>query len=126
MSLANRVDQGIATVRQIDMSAPGALDTDVTLTDLQTGLTFWTNSRSNFIIDITNIPDPAGRYLVKTERNGKERKRWYSSSLLTTFNGESRPGFPVALPPGQLLWVGQQISGGLLATSYLVTLQHDL
>ncbi len=128
MSLANRVDQGISVVRQIDQAAAGALNLDVTLTDLQTGLTFWTNSRSNFIQDITNLADPAAgvQFLVKTERNGKERKRWYSTSLLTTFNGESRPGFPVALPPGQLLWVGQQILGALAAKSYLVTLQHDL
>jgi len=128
MSLAQRVEQGVSVVRQIDMAAPGALNTDVTLTDLQTGLTFWTNSRSNFIEDITNLADPAAgvRYFVKTERNGKERKRWYSTNLLTTFNGESRPGFPVALPPGQLLWVGQQILGALTAQSWLVTLQHDL
>jgi len=128
LSLANRVDQGISVVRQIDMAAPGALNTDVTLTDLQTGLTFWTNVRANFIQDITNLADPAAgvRYFLKTERNGKERKRWYSTNLLTTFNGESRPGFPVALPPGQLSWVAQEILGALTAQSWLVTLQHDL
>jgi len=128
LSLAQRVDRGISVVRQIDMAAPGALNTDVTLTDLQTGLTFWTNSRDNFIQDITNLADPAAglRYLVTTQRNGKEKKRWYASSLLTTFNGESRPGFPVVLGRGQLTWVGQQSLGALTAQSYLVTLQHDL
>jgi len=128
MSLSDRVNQGISVVRQIDMAAPGALNTDVTLTDLQTGLTFWTNVRSNFIQDITNLADPAAgvRYFLKTERNGKERKRWYSTNLLTTFNGANRQGFPVALPPGQLSWVAQEILGALTAQSWLVTLQHDL
>lgn len=128
MSLAQRVDRGISVVRQVDMAAPGALDTDVTLTDLQTGLTFWTNSRDNFIQDITNLADPAAglRYLVTTQRNGKEKKRWYASSLLTTFNGESRPGFPVFLGKGQLTIVGQQLLGALTEQSYLFTLQHDL
>jgi len=128
MSLAARVDRGISVVRQVDMAAPGALDVDVTLTDLQTGLGFWTNSRDNFIQDITNLADPAAglRYLVTTQRNGKEKKRWYASSLLTTFNGESRPGFPVFLGKGQLTIVGQQLLGALTAQSYLFTLQHDL
>jgi len=128
MSLDQKVDQGISTVRQVDQAAAGALNTDVTLSDLQTGETFWTNSRDNFIQDITNLADPAAglRYFVKTERNGKERKRWYSAMLLTTFNGAKRPGFPVFLGKGQIQWVGQQTLGALTAQSYLVTLQHDL
>ncbi len=128
MSLAQRVDKGVSVVRQIDMAAPGALNTDVTLIDLQTGDRFWTNARDNFIQDITNLADPAAglRYLVTTQRNGKEKKRWYASSLLTTFNGESRPGFPIFMGRGQLNWVGQQLLGALTAQSYLVTLQHDL
>lgn len=128
MSLQQRTDRGDSVVRQIDQGAAGALDTDVTLTDLQTGDRFWTNTRNNFIQDITNLFDPAAgvRYLVTVQRNGKETKRWYSPMLLTTFNGESRPGFPVFLRPGQLNWVGQQLLGGLVAQSYLVTLQHDL
>jgi len=128
MSLAQRVDQGISVVRQIDMAAPGALNTDVTLTDLQTGDRFWLNSRDNFIQDITNLADPAAgvRYFVTTQRNGKEKKRWYSTNLLTTFNGEKRPGFPVVFGRGQVNWVGQQLLGALTAQSWLVTLQHDL
>jgi len=128
MSLQNRVERGISVVRQVDMAAPGALNTDVTLIDQQTGDRFWTNSRDNFIEDITNLGDPAAglRFFVKTERNGKEKKRWYSTNLLTTFNGESRPGFPVFLGRGQLSIVGQQILGALTAQSYLFTLQHDL
>jgi len=128
MSLQNRVDRGDSVVRQIDQAAAGALDVDVTLTDLQTGDRFWTNSRQNFIQDITNAIDPiAGlQYLVTTQRNGKETKRWYSAMLQTAFNGESRPGFPVLLRPGQINWVGQQTLGALTAQSYLVTLQHDL
>lgn len=128
MSLANRVDRGISVVRQIDQAAAGALDVDVTLVDLQTGDRFWTNSRDNFIQDITNLIDPAAglTYFVTTQRNGKEKKRWYSNMLLTTFNGENRPGFPVFLGKGQLNWVGQQTLGALTAQSYLVTLQHDL
>jgi len=128
MSLQSRVDRGISVVRQIDMVAPGALDTNVTLTDLQTGDRFWTNSRDNFIQDITNLVDPVApiAYFVTTQRNGKEKKRWYSAQALTTFNGPNRPGFPVFLGRGQLNWVGQQLAGGLTATSYLVTLQHDL
>lgn len=128
MSLADRVDQGVSVVRQIDMVAPAALNQDTTLTDLQTGLTFWTNVRGNFIQDITNLADPAAgvRYFVTTTRNGKEKKRWYSTNLLTTFNGRVRPGFPVIFGAGQVIWVGQQILGALTAQSWLVTLQHDL
>jgi len=128
MSLEARVQRGISVVRQINMAAPGALNTDVTLTDQQTGDRFWTNSRNNFIQDITNEADPAAglRYLITTQRNGKERKRWYSAMLLTTFNGAVRPGFPVALVQGQLNWVGQQTLGALTAQNWLVTLQHDL
>jgi len=127
-SLANRVDRGTSVVRQIDMAAPGALNVDVTLTDLQTGDRFWNNSRDNWIQDITNLADPAAgvRYFVTTQRNGKEKKRWYSTNLLTTFNGDKRPGFPVFLGKGMLNWVAQQILGALTAQSWLVTLQHDL
>lgn len=127
-SLASRVDQGISVVRQVDMAAPGSLNLNVTLTDLQSGLGFWTNSRDNWIQDIVNLADPAAgvRYFVTTQRNGKEKKRWYSTNLLTTFNGVSRPGFPVFLGKGQLTLVGQQILGALTAQSYLFTLQHDL
>lgn len=128
MSLQDKVEAGISTVKQMDMAAPGALNTDVTLSDLATGENFWTNSRDNFIQDITNLADPAAglRYFVKTERNGKERKRWYSAMLLTTFNGAVRPGFPIFLGKGQVQWVGQQTLGALTAQSYLVTLQHEL
>ena len=128
MSLADRVDKGISVVRQIDMPAPANLNEDTDLTDLKTGLTFWTNVRANFIQDITNLADPVAglRYFVTTTRNGNEKKRWYSGQLLTTFNGESRPGFPVVFGPGQVIWVGQQTLGALTAQSYLVTLQHDL
>jgi len=128
MSLQDKVEAGISTVKQMDQAAAGALNTDVTLSDLATGENFWTNSRDNFIQDITNLADPAAglRYFVKTERNGKERKRWYSAMLLTTFNGAVRPGFPVFLGKGQVQWVGQQTLGALTAQSYLVTLQHEL
>jgi len=128
MSLQSRTEAGVSTVKQIDQAAAGALNTDVTLSDLATGENFWTNTRDNFIQDITNLADPAAglRYFVKTERNGKERKRWYSAMLLTTFNGQVRPGFPVFLGKGQVQWVGQQTLGALTAQSYLVTLQHEL
>lgn len=128
MSLANRVDQGISVVRQIDFAAPAALDQDTTFTDQQTGLGFWTNARDNWIQDIVNLADPAAglRYYTSTQRNGKEKKRWYASQLLTTFNGVSRPGFPVFFGKGEVVWVEQQLLGALTAQSYLVTLQHDL
>jgi len=127
-SLAQRIDRGDSVVRQIDMAAPGALDVDVTLTDLQTGDRFWANALKNWIQDITNLANPAAgvRYFVTTTRNGKETKRWYSTNLLTTFNGANRPGFPVFLRAGKLNWVAQQLLGALTAQSWLVTLQHDL
>lgn len=128
MSLANRVDKGISIVRQIDFVAPGSLNTDVPFTDQQTTLGFWTNSRDNWIQDITNLADPAAgvRYYVSTQRNGKEKKRWYSTNILTTFNGASRPGYPIFFGKGEIIWVEQQLLGALTAQSYLVTLQHDL
>jgi len=128
MSLQSKTEAGVSVVRQINMAAPGALNTDVTLTDFQTGETFWTNTRNNFIQDITNAIDPVAglQYFLKTERNGKERKRWFSAMLLTTFNGTVRPGFPVFMGSGQLQWVAQQTLGALTAQNWLVTLQHDL
>jgi len=128
MSLEQRVQRGISVVKQVNGAAPGALNTDVTLTDQATGDRFWTNSRDNFIEDITNAIDPiAGlQYFLTTQRNGKERKRWFSAMLLTTFNGESRPGFPVFFGKGQVSWVMQQTLGALTAQNFLVTLQHEL
>lgn len=128
MSLANKVDKGISVVRQINFAAPAALNTDRIFTDDQTGDPFWTNSRDNWIQDITNEVDPAAglRYFYKTHRNGKEKKRWYTNMLLTTFTGETRKGFPVFLGRGQLQWVIQQVAGALTAQNSLVTLQHDL
>lgn len=128
MSLEQRVQRGISVVKQINGAAPGALNLDVTLTDQATGDRFWTNSRDNFIEDITNAIDPAAglQYFLTTQRNGKERKRWFSSMLLTTFNGESRPGFPVFFGKGQVSWVMQQTLGALTAQNFLVTLQHEL
>jgi len=128
MSLQSRVERGISTVKQINMAAPGALNTDVTLTDQATGDRFWTVSRDNFIEDITNAIDPVAglQYFLTTTRNGKERKRWFSSMLLTTFNGESRPGFPVFFGRGQVNWVAQQTLGALTAQNWLVTLAHEL
>jgi len=128
MSLANKVDKGISVVRQVNFAAPAALNTDRIFTDDQTGDPFWTNSRDNWVQDITNAIDPAAGlfYFFKTHRNGKERKRWYSNMLLTTFTGETRKGFPVFLSRGQLQWVTQQTLGALTAQNILVTLQHDL
>jgi len=128
MSLFNRVNKGIGVVRQINFAAPGALNQDRVFTDDQTGDPFWTNSRDNWILNITNAIDPiAGlQYFYKTQRNGKEKKRWYSSQSLTTFTGEVRSGFPVFLGRGQLQWVIQQTLGALTAQNAQVSLQHDL
>jgi len=128
MSLEAKVQRGISVVKQINGAAPGALALNVTLTDQATGDRFWTNSRDNFIMDITNAIDPiAGlQYFLTTQRNGKERKRWFSSMLLTTFNGAVRPGFPVFFGKGQVSWVMQQTLGALTAQNFLITLQHEL
>jgi len=128
MSLEARVQRGISVVKQINAAAAGALNTNVTLLDQATGDRFWTVSRDNWIMDITNAIDPAAglQYFLTTQRNGKERKRWFSSMLLTTFNGISRPGFPVFFGKGQVSWVMQQTLGALTAQSWLVTLQHEL
>jgi len=128
MSLFQRVNKGIGVVRQVNFAAPGALNTDRIFTDDQTGDPFWTNSRDNWILNLTNAIDPiAGlQYFYKTHRNGKEKKRWYSNSLLTTFTGEVRPGFPIFLGKGQLQWVLQQTLGALTAQNLLISMQHDL
>jgi len=128
LSLFNRVNRGVGVVRQINFAAPAALNTDRIFTDDQTGDAFWTNSRDNWILNLTNAVDPAAGllYFYKTQRNGKEKKRWYTNQSLTTFTGEVRSGFPVFLGKGQLQWAIQQSAGALTAQNALVSLQHDL
>lgn len=114
-------------VREVDMAAPGALATDVTLTDPQTGaLTFQTLSTMNRLVDITNFADPAAglTYILKLVKNGREVRRWGSSQLLTTVN--VHPGFPIDNNPGNIQWVGQQIVGALTAQKYFCTWFMDL
>lgn len=128
MSLSNRVNRGISVVRRILFAAPAGLNQDRIFIDDQTGDPFWTNSRDNWIQDITNEIDPiAGlQYFYKTHRNGKEKKRWYTSMLSTAFTGETRKGFPEFMGRGQLQWVIQQTLGVLTPQNALITLQHDL
>lgn len=115
-------------VRQINMAAPGALNTDVIMTDQQTTLPYYNNTKiGNKILNIQNALDPAAglSYFIKTQRNGRETRRWYSTQLLTTFTGAVRPGFPVDIASGIFQWVGQQTLGALTAQSWLVTYLAD-
>lgn len=113
-------------VRQVNQAAAGALNTDVTMTDAQTALTFQTLGQPNRIVDITNAGDPAGGlfYIIKLVRNGREVRRWGSAQLLTTLNVHT--GFPVDLVAGNVQWVGQQTQGALTAQNYFVTYFQDL
>jgi len=113
-------------VRQIDQAAAGALNTDVTMTDFQTGLGFQTLGLANRLIDITNLADPAAglRYILKLVRNGREVRRWTASMLLTTI--DRHVGFPVDLNAGNVQWFGQQTLGALTAQSYNATYFQDL
>lgn len=113
-------------VRQVNQAAAGALNTDVTLTDAQTALTFQTLSRSNRLLDITNASDPAAGllYLLKLVRLGREVRRWTAQMLLTTI--DRHVGFPVDVVAGQIQWVGQQSLGALTAQNYLATFFQDL
>jgi len=128
MPTVAQLDKGISVVRQVNFAAAGALNQDRIFTDDQSGDAFWTNSRDNWIFNLTNAIDPVAglQYFYKTHRNGKEKKRWYSNMLLTTFTGETRPSFPQFLGKGQLQWVLQQTLGALTAQNLLVSLQHDL
>jgi len=113
-------------VRQIDQAAAGALNTDVTMTDTQTGLAFQTLGTPNRLVDITNAADPiAGLlYLIKLVRNGREVRRWVAQQLLSTI--DRHVGFPIDLVAGGVQWFGQQTLGALTAQSYLATYFKDL
>lgn len=113
-------------VRQINQAAAGALNTDVTLTDAQTGLGFQTLGSPNRLLDITNAADPAAGllYILKLVRNGREVRRWTPQMLLTTV--DRHVGFPVDMVGGQVQWVGQQTLGALTAQNYLATYFKDL
>jgi len=113
-------------VRQINQAAAGALNTDVTLNDAQTGLSFQTLSSQNRLLDITNALDPAAGllYILKLVREGREVRRWTPQMLLTTV--DRHVGFPVDLSGGQVQWVGQQTLGALTAQNYLATFFKDL
>lgn len=114
-------------VREVDMAAAGALATDVTLTDPQTGaLTFQTLSTMNRLVDITNFLDPAAglSYILKLIKNGRELRRWASTQTISTVN--VHPGFPLDVNPGNIQWFGQQIVGALTAQKYLCTWFMDL
>lgn len=113
-------------VRQINQAAAGALNTDVTLLDAQTGLGFQTLGSPNRLVDITNAVDPAAglTYILKLVRNGREVRRWTPAQLLTTV--DRHVGFPIDLVAGNIQWVGQQTLGALTAQSYLATFFKDL
>lgn len=113
-------------VRQVNQAAAGALNTDVTMTDAQTGLTFQTLGSPNRLLDITNAGDPAAGllYIIKMVRNGREVRRWGSQQLLTTLN--VHVGFPVDMNAGNVQWVGQQALGALTAQNYALTYFQDL
>lgn len=113
-------------VKQINMAAAGALNTDVTLTDPQTGLSFIVLSQGNRLVDITNSQDPAAGllYLLKLIRNGREVRRWTAAMFLTTVN--VHVGFPVDLVAGPIQFFGQQTLGALTAQNYLATFAMDL
>lgn len=113
-------------VRQINQAAAGALATDVVLTDPLTTLAFQTLTKPNRLLDITNEADPiAGlRYHVRTEKNRKELRRWFSVQLLTTI--DRHVGFPLDINSGNYQWIGQQSAGALTAQNYLCTWLTDL
>lgn len=113
-------------VRQINQAAAGALNVDVVLSDLQTGLLFQTLGTNNRLLDITNAADPAAGllYLLKLNRNGREVRRWTPQMLLTTI--DRHVGFPVDMAAGNVQWVGQQSLGALTAQNYLATYFKDL
>lgn len=113
-------------VRQVNQAAAGALNTDVTMTDSQTGLGFQTLGTPNRILDITNAVDPAAGllFIIKLVRNGREVRRWTPAQLLTTV--DRHVGFPVDVAGGNVQWFGQQTLGALTAQNYLVTYIKDL
>jgi hypothetical protein len=108
------------------MAAAGALNTDVILTDPQTGFTFLLLNLANRVVDITNVIDPAAglTYILKLVRNGREVRRWAASMFITTVN--VHVGFPVDVDPGQIQFIGQQTLGALTAQKYNVTFATDL
>jgi len=113
-------------VRTIQQAAAGALNTDVRLTDAQTGLAFQTLGVANRLLDITNAVDPAAglTYLLKLDRNGREIRRWQASMLLTTI--DRHVGFPIDLNSGNVQWNGQQLAGALTLQDYNATYFQDL
>lgn len=113
---------------QIDFVAAGALDTEVVGTDTDTGENSFTPRAGNRIIDIVHTVDPAAGllYTLKTRRQERRRVLGRTQAFLTTFTGDKRIGFPIALAAGFFQFVNLQTLGALTAQNYVVTLQNPL
>ena len=128
MPTIEQLDIGVSVVREIDFVA-GAIGTEVTFTDPQLpGVSFWNINSPNWIFDIVNTIDPAAAdiYTLRTTRQGKESKRWFTSGLLRGTDLGKRPGLPVVFNPGQVQWTNEQTAGVSAARNYLIMLQHEL
>lgn len=113
---------------QINFAAAGALNTEVVGTDADTGENSFTPRAGNRIIDVVHTVDPiAGLlYTLKTRRQERRRVLGRTQAFLTTFTGDKRIGFPIALAAGFFQLVNLQTLGALTAQNYVITLQNPL
>lgn len=128
MPTVEQLDQGVSVVREIRF-ASGAIGTEVVFTDPQLpGVPFWGLTSPNWILDIVHTIDPgaADIYTLRTTRQGKESKRWFTAGLQREIDTGKRPGIPVRFDPGQVQWTNEQTAGVSAAQNYLVMLQHEL
>lgn len=116
------------TQQQVNFAAAAALNAEVVGTDADTGENSFTPRSGNRILDVVHTVDPiAGLlYTLKSRRQERRRVIGRTQAFLTTFTGDKRVGFPIALAPGFFQYVNLQTLGALTAQNYVITYQNPL
>lgn len=115
--------------QQINAAAAAALNTDVVMTDADSGVNFFQPRGNNIILDVKHTLDPAGGllYTLFVRRLQLSRTRiGATGDFLVAFNGRTRPNMPKGLLAGFFQWVEQQNAGALTAQNYLVSYAQPL
>ncbi len=105
-----------------------ALNTDYTMTDDETALTFVNVKAGNVILDIVNDPDPsAGNiYMVSLFVGGKDTgRRFFSTSMSPASAGRINIG-PLPLKGGTYQFRVRQTAGTAANYSIIVKFASDL
>jgi len=121
---------GAEETRQINFTAPGALDTNVLGSDSKTTETFFNLATINALIRSWEDLAQGDTRLYEYDiiRDGYLIRTLFSEQLKVEIQGPVYPGFPLNLSPGQYQIQMRQVAtgGGLQARSLNVVWQKSL